>query len=202
MLNLALVAALLISQAAPAQVAAPAADPMAAKQPEKAAQKRPATQILKDLFPPATGPMTLVVGDAENPLTYRSLVRQYGELTGQFFVVKEGTGGMLGGALNLDRTMTVPVKEVQSVFERLLRHGEFALKPVTTSGARIIELTSLATNARGNLRANSIYLSSDELHLAGQHPALLMTAVVTLPHVDVRQLSNSLRTMITDANTQ
>lgn len=189
MLNLAIAALLLAPQGAPAQTA-------------DAAASQPAAKVLESLFPAPSGTMTLVAGDSDNTLTYASLVKQYGSLTGQFFVVGEDTQAMLRQTLNLDRTMTVPAEEVQSVFEQLLKHGDFVLNPLTTSGTRIVELTSLATSARNSLRSRAIFLAPDELHLAGQHPALLFTTTVTLPNLDVRQVSNSLRTMITDANTQ
>ncbi len=201
MLNLALAAALLAPQGAPAQNS-PAPAAQAPIQVDALAKKGAATQLLDELFNPPTGPMTLVAGDSENPLTYGDLVEQYGELTGQYFVVRDDAKSMLRGSLNLDRTMTVPADEVQSVFEQLLKHGDFVLLPLTTAGTRILQVTSLATAARNNLRAHAIFLGPDELHLAAQHPALLFTATVALPHLDVRQVSNSLRTMITDANTQ
>lgn len=187
MLNLALAAALLAPQAEPAQPAVP---------------ESTAAQVLKDMFPAPSGPMTLVTGDAENPLTFADLVKQYGELTGQHFVVSDDTQGVLHASLNLDRTMTVPAEEVQSVFEQLLSQGDFVLKPLTTKGTRIMSLMSLGTAARANLRSDAIFLDPSELHLASQHPALLFTTNITLPNLDVRQVSNSLRTMITDANTQ
>ena len=187
MLNFALAAALLVPPSAPAA---------------SAPQQESASEVLKDLFPAPSGPMTLESGSSDNPLTYKALMQQYGELTGQFFVVPEDTKDMLGRPLFLDRTMTVPANEVQSVFEKLLRHGDFVLEPLTKSGPRIVRLTSLLTNQRNNIRSRAIFLGPDELHLAELHPALLVTTVVTLPNVDVRQVSNSMRTMITDANTQ
>ena len=42
----------------------------------------------------------------------------------------------------------------------------------------------------------------EELANYQDQPATLITTVVTLPNTDVRQVSNSMRTMITDANTQ
>ncbi len=203
MLNLALIAALMIPQEAPAQDSRaqdsrPQAQPAAAAAPTPG----PTARVLKDLFPAPSGPMTLVVGDTESPLTYQSMLNQYGELTGQHFVVNGDTSNMLNVSLHLDRTMTVPAEEVQSVFERLMRHGDFVLKPLTREGTRLLELVSLQTSARSNLRGSALYLTADELYLAEQHPALLFTAVVTLPNLDVRQVSNSMRTMITDANTQ
>ena len=187
MLNLLLAAALLVPQSAPLA---------------GAPQREPASEVLKKLFPAPSGPMTLEAGSSDNPLTYKTLVDQYRELTGQFFVVSEDTKDMLTRPLFLDRSMTVPVNEVQTVFEELLRHGEFVLEPLTTSGPRIIRLTSLLTNERNILRSRTTFLGPDELHLAERHPALLVTTVVNLPNVDVRQMSNSMRTMITDANTQ
>ncbi len=187
MLSLALAAALLVPQeanAAPQEILVETA------------------HILDSLLAKATGPMTLTVGDAENPLTYESMVKQYAELTGQHIVMSDDSSSMLRHQLHLDRTLTVPAVEVQTTFEHLLRKGDFVLTPLKQEGARLIEIASLSTSARNNIRSAAIYLEPHEMHLANLHPAMMFTTVLTLPNVDVRQVSNSMRTMITDANTQ
>ena len=55
---------------------------------------------------------------------------------------------------------------------------------------------------RNTVRKRAVFVTADELEAWAAHPAVLIQTIVSLPHVDVRQLSNSLRTLITDANTQ
>ncbi|MFT6107244.1 MAG: type II secretory pathway component GspD/PulD (secretin) [Planctomycetota bacterium] len=158
---------------------------------------------IDSLFPAPSGPLTLEVGNPDSTPTMESLVRQYCELTGQNVVVSQDSEGLMKQIrINLVKTLTVPADEVQTTFELLLRQNDFVLRLLKKDGVRLLELVSLSTSARNNLRASARYLAPDQLGLAKLHPAMLFTTVVTLPNTDVRQVSNSMRTMITDANTQ
>jgi hypothetical protein len=69
---------------------------------------------------------------------------------------------------------------------------------------RIWLVQSLA-NAGGRgpmVRNDARLVPESELALWKDHPATLLTTTITMPNTDVRTLSNSLRTMFTDANTQ
>lgn len=162
-----------------------------------------AVKSIAGLFPAPSGPMTLVVTDPENSDTCWSMVKKYGELTGQHITASADTQSLLmQNRITLDRDMTVPVGEVQTTFEHLLFARDFILTPLKRDGTRLLEIQSLNSPARSNIRSTAIFLEPEELHLAEAHPAMIFTTVVSLPHVDVRQISNSMRTMITDANTQ
>ncbi len=152
-------------------------------------------------FPVPSGPMTLTVGDAEAPLTYASMVEQYAQLTEQHVVMDADTGSLLSQRILLDRTLVVPAGEVQLTFEQVLRQGDFALRSLKHEGARLIEVLSLKTQIRNTLRSQAIALKPEELGVAKEHPALFFSTVVALPNVDARQMSNSVRTMISNVNT-
>ena len=98
--------------------------------------------------------------------------------------------------------MTVPTEDVTTFIESLLVQGDYCLTPLKAQGTMLIRVSSLATAARNNLRAGAAFLAPSQIDIARSHPAMLFTTTVSLPNVDVRQVSNSLRTMITDANTQ
>ncbi|QDV05252.1 Putative type II secretion system protein D precursor [Planctomycetes bacterium Poly30] len=162
-----------------------------------------AISTLAGLFPTPSGPMTLVVDDPENADTCWSMVEKYGELTGQHITAHSDTQSLLmQSPVHLDRNMTIPADEVQTTFEHILFARDFVLTPLKRDGMRLLEIQSLSTPARSNIRSAAIFLEPEDLHLAAAHPAMIFTTVVTLPHTDVRQVSNSMRTMITDANTQ
>ncbi|MEM1451250.1 MAG: secretin N-terminal domain-containing protein [Planctomycetota bacterium] len=155
------------------------------------------------MFPAASGPFTFEVSADAPGMDYHELVRTYGELTGLHFTFDEQTDQLLKNQrVHLDRSVTVPTEDVTTFIESLLVQGDFCLTPLKAQGTMLIRVTSLATAARNNLRAGAAFLSPDQLGVARAHPAMLFTTTVSLPNVDVRQVSNSLRTMITDANTQ
>jgi hypothetical protein len=56
--------------------------------------------------------------------------------------------------------------------------------------------------ASGELRNSARLVPESELAQWAQHPATLITTTIDLPSTDVRTLSNSMRSMFTDANTQ
>ena len=57
-------------------------------------------------------------------------------------------------------------------------------------------------SSRGNLRRDAAFVASTELARWADHPAFLIRTQLVLPGIDVRTLSNSLRQMFTDAQTQ
>ena len=155
------------------------------------------------IFPPSSGPLTIEISADAPGINYLDLVRSYGELTGQHITFAEETKQLLTNTtVNLDRTVTVPALEVQTFVEHLLVRGGFVVTVLKDDGVRLLQVSSLHTAARNNLRAGAYLISSDRTDIAKAHPAVLFMVVVSLPNTDVRQVSNSMRTMITDANTQ
>lgn len=161
-----------------------------------------ATKI-DDLFPPAQGALEIQLNaDGEGP-SYQTLLEEYAELTDQQVTFSEDTRTLLRQKrVQLTRSMNVPADEVQTTFEHLLRQSDFCMQILKAEGVRVLQVTSLNTAARNSIRAHAEHLDADDLESAADHPAVLFSTVISLPNVDVRQLSNSMRTMITDANTQ
>ncbi|MFT6832473.1 MAG: hypothetical protein ACJAZN_002650, partial [Planctomycetota bacterium] len=118
---------------------------------------------IDSLFPAPSGPLTLEVGNPDSTPTMESLVRQYCELTGQNVVVSQDSEGLMKQIrINLVKTLTVPADEVQTTFELLLRQNDFVLRLLKKDGVRLLELVSLSTSARNNLRASARYLAPDQ----------------------------------------
>jgi len=156
----------------------------------------------QELFPVATGDLVLEwPADGTAPKLHE-VVDRYGQLTGQLMVTTQETRTLLQNArLPLDRPTTVPAADVQSFFESVLIASDFVLTIERAEAPRLVQLHSLLTASRNNIRAKAQQVPAKEIELLRRHPAMLFTTVVDLPNLDVRQVSNSLRTMITDANT-
>ncbi|MEM9381059.1 MAG: secretin N-terminal domain-containing protein [Planctomycetota bacterium] len=154
------------------------------------------------MFPAASNPFTFEVSDDAPGMNYHELVRAYGELTGLHFTFDEETSQLLKNQrVLLDRSVTVPAEEVTTFIESLLVQGKFCLAPLKARGTKLIRVSSLMTAARNNLRASAAFLAPDQVEIARAHPAMLFTTTISVPNLDARQVSNSLRTLITDANT-
>ena len=132
------------------------------------------------------------------------LLDEYARVTGQKVMMTAETRQVVqkkhldkaGSASSID----VAAEEVQEVTEALLSMHQIALIPSTAPG--YVTVISLETQERNFVRRNAIYVPPEELDAWRTRAATLVTTSLELPNTDVRTLSNSLRTMLTDANTQ
>ena len=153
-------------------------------------------------FPVPEAPLVVEAQDAPS-ITMMDFLRSYTDVTGQNVVLSSETEQLLESQkLGLIGAVTVPPAELQSFFETMLIEHDFTLRLVRDREPRVLGIDSLKTQARNTIRAHARFISVDHLEAMRDHPAMLVTTVVSLPHTDVRQLSNSMRTLITDANTQ
>ncbi len=154
------------------------------------------------LFAPATEALALAWPEESEGVTVLDVIRAYGLATGQRLAINQETRQYLGQTpAPLDRATSVPATEVQGFVEALLRSSNCVLTIDRSAEPRLIGVHSLQTQGRNGLRARAMSIDSARIDVLRRHPAVLFSTVVDLPNVDVRQLSNSLRTMITDANT-
>jgi len=155
-----------------------------------------------DLFPVASEDLAIAWPSDGTPPAFLDLVTRYGQLTGQRMLYSAETETYLENArIPLDRPTNVAPVELQGFFESLLFTSDFVLTIERAQHPRLVRVQSLQTAARNQIRSSARYVTTNELELMRAHPALLFTTVIELPNTDVRQVSNSLRTMITDANT-
>lgn len=156
----------------------------------------------KDLFPPATGDLVLERATDGTPMSLFDVVQRYGRLTGQLVITSAQARDLLEDSpVPFDEPLTIPAAEVQSACEALLIASDFALVILRTEAPRMVRIEALQTVARATFRQHARTVPARDTELMRRHPALLFTTVVDLPNVDVRQLANSLRTMITDGST-
>lgn len=107
-------------------------------------------------------------------------------------------------AVGLNRSVEVPASEVYRIVETLLRVNDLVVVHLSDAEPRMWSVVAVfAAGGRGeHLRTDALVVSEPELERWTDHPATLITTTIELPHTDVRTLSNSMRTMFTDANTQ
>jgi len=151
------------------------------------------------LLPPATRPIEVVVADQEtNNLAY--LVDELAAATGVVFTVTETTRvQLLGTSTGLAADLTIEPAEAWSWIEGLLFHNGFRLSLTTGRPPHVMAVTSVAGQPGPPTPVRFLQLApSTDLSLLEEHPALLVCLTVDLPHIDVRQIANSLRVMTVD----
>ena len=155
-----------------------------------------------DLFPAASGPLEIALDEKGEGPSMFWLTRRYGELSGQHITFSAETKAQLEATLvQLDRSLSVPAAQVQQAFEVMLRQSGFSLAIESAAAPRILRIRSMNSPESAELRQTSKLVSTAQLDLARRHPAMQFHVVVELPHLDVRQVSNSLRSIITDSRT-
>jgi len=155
------------------------------------------------LFAQAERDLVLEFDGPEDTLSMADVARQYARITGQhLFYTGEADQILQNTRSGLASSVTVPAGEVQSFFEALMKANDFCIQLVHGGRTRTLAIQSLKTQARSTVKMSAIFIPESEVEAAGRHPALMFTTIIRLDNVDVRQLANTLRTMLTDANTQ
>ncbi len=153
-----------------------------------------------ELYPTATGPLSISVEDGQPDLL--QLAMTYGELTQQGVLMDAGSRDRLQVAsTGLQTSVVIPAGEVQAFFEQTLAANGFFLDVIHATAPRIVEVGD-ARGAHATLRSRARHITAEKVAHFAKHPATLVTAAVELPNSDVRQLSTSLRALMTDNRTQ
>lgn len=139
----------------------------------------------------------------ESGMTLAQFVVACQQVTELNFHYSEETATFLNSQkVRLLGAKTVPKEDFYSFFQIIMIMNQFVCTEIGPAGISVIQIDNLNTGNRTTLRSNSVLVDPDKLDTYADQPATLITTVINLPNTDVRQLSNSMRTMITDANTQ
>lgn len=139
----------------------------------------------------------------EGAANLRAVASRYAEVTNQNLVFSAPVEAMLASTpTGLQGAVHVPAADVQSFFEQLLVAHDFVLHTLRASEPRVLQIESLETQARPVLRQRALVVGVDEVEHFADHPATLITTAVHFEHADARQISTSLRALVTDAWTQ
>lgn len=161
----------------------------------------PAQVASSDPFPAATAGIPIQVGPGED-MKLEKLLDEFSRVTEMAFLIGPETKAILQrSSTGLNRSIEIPAGEVYPVVETILSRNGFVLTLVHDREPRLASVFAMSQGG-SDLRNWAIPVSAKDIALYARHPAFLVTTVIDLPHIDVRTLSNSMRTMFTDANTQ
>jgi type II secretory pathway component GspD/PulD (secretin) len=155
-----------------------------------------------DLFAPAQSDLVIEMGeDGAAPSLWR-LAQQYARITGQHMVASEETRVLLESSpVPLSASVNVPAPGAQVFFESIMVSSHVVLCPLPNTEPQLVNLISLRTQERSNALGYAVRLDFEEAAVAArQHPAVIFQTTISM-QVDVRQLSNAMRTMMPDINT-
>jgi general secretion pathway protein D len=139
----------------------------------------------------------------EEGMTLAKFVEACNQVTDINFTYTNETALLLEGAtIRLLGSKEVPKTDFYSFFQIMMIINDFVCSRIGPDHLSVVLIESLKTGARNTVKADAVHVSPDELDNYADQPATLITTVIHLPNTDARALSNAMRTMLTDANTQ
>ena len=156
----------------------------------------PGTMASGPQLPPATVALSL-------PAESRALdlALALARCTNQHAVLSETTRAVLGETrLAVEGAIDIPPEDVYVFAERLLIHHNVVMAYSQAGGQSM--LAFYATSAEALPWGPWTFVGANQFEFMEQHPALLVETVVECKNIDTRQLTTSLRGVLTDARTQ
>jgi hypothetical protein len=156
----------------------------------------------EDPFPVPKSGLTLV-GDWDKPVSLEQVVKEFERVTDVHLVIASDTLMLLRKVpTGLSRTLDLPASRVYATVETLLAENGFVLTLLQAQPPILAGIVPAGQNPSGRGLLRTYVVTPDQLELVSQHPALQVTMVLTLPHLNVRDLSNSMRQMMQDPQVQ
>ena len=149
-----------------------------------------------------------VLNFSENPesqLNLLDFVKLCQEATGRNFTPGPGTDDLLSQAnVVMFGPKRIPKEDFYQFFQIQMFINDFVCVEVGPPHISLILIQSLQGGPRSttNIKQRSTYVLPEDLPDYEDQPATLITTVITLKNIDTRQLTTSLRGLLTDTNTQ
>jgi hypothetical protein len=157
--------------------------------------------IAADPFPLAKEGFKLAPSADAGP-KLSTLFNEMERVTGVHFLVDQDVQTLLLKApVRITSPLDVPAPQAWPVFESILAFNQLVLKPLNMEEPRLIGVRMLTGPSRASVTDTAMLIRSDELSTWARHPACLVTTMLDLESVDVRDLSNSIRQVLNDTNT-
>jgi hypothetical protein len=132
-----------------------------------------------------------------------AVLEEFARVTGQNLLLNPEARTMLGNmSTGLSRSVEVPPAEVYSFVEALLVSNDFLLLQLSDEEPRLLSVHSLRGKGSESLRMKALSVPAAEVAQYAGHPALLIQTMLTLPTLDVRHVTNSMRSLLVDSNSQ
>ena len=139
----------------------------------------------------------------ENQLTLEAFVKICQTVTGINFTYSQEAGQSLKSLkLKMFGTKRVPKADFYSFFQIMMVINDFVCSRIGPEHISVVLISSTNSPGKGNPRKDARQVMPDEVEQYADQPATLITTVIDLPNTDVRTLSNSLRQMFSDQQTQ
>ncbi len=168
---------------------------------EQPADAEPRRELVpeSDIFAPVTRDMVIEFGQGGESPNLLAIARQYERLTGQMFLVSAETETLMTNVqTGLGAAVNVPAASVQIFLENLFVFHGLYIVPVPGTEPKLIQVYSIRSTERPSPPRMHYLLSKDVEAFGERHPAVPISTIYTMNNVDVRLLSNSMRTMFPD----
>ncbi len=172
-----------------------AQDPVA----EASGDDEPEVPLIQDL-----GEYYLLTFDEQDDgLSLKAFIKICQQETGiNFYTNTENAQALDSISVSMFGSKRILKKDFYSFFQIIMIINRYVCKRIGPEHLSVVVVESLDTGqGRGGARADSIYVSPEELPLYADQPATLIQTVVVLPNIEVRTLANSMRQLAPDPNT-
>jgi general secretion pathway protein D len=141
--------------------------------------------------------------EGEDGMSLYQFIKACEQATGlQFVVLPDSTQALDQEKVRMIGTKRIPKRDFYSFFQIIMFIHNYACVEVGGDATSVIVIQSRspqgARAGQNNITQKTEYVLPEELEQFADQPATLITTVITLPNTDVRNLSNSLRSLITD----
>ena len=144
--------------------------------------------------------------DDEEAIDLAQFAKLVSDTMGRQFVITDDTQTQLiGEKVRMFGTKRIPRDDFYRFFQIMMFIYDFACVEVGPPHMSVTVIQALQGPGRQgvqNIKQKAEYVLPEELDKFIDQPATLITTVITLPNTDVRQLTTSLRGLITDNQTQ
>jgi len=155
-----------------------------------------------DPFPVPREGLSIEIG-SKDQTSLAVLLDEFSRVTGQnLLVAKDLRDSLQASTTGLNRSVKIPPEEVYPFVEAILVQNDLFLGLLSEREPRLLAVESLSRQRRQPVRSSATFVDVAEIQRWARHPAFLVTTTLDMPHTDVRTLSNSMRVMFSDANTQ
>lgn len=157
-----------------------------------------------DPFPTPSAGLKIQIAPGEE-MSLERLLDEFSRVTGQNLLISNDTCSALKSVpTGLNRSVEVPASGVYSFVENILAHNQYVLEVLSDHEPRLLAVHNLAQGRNSNRSLSDLaqYVPVKDIDLYARHPAVLVTTMIELPSTDVRTISNSLRSLLSDAVTQ
>jgi len=156
---------------------------------------------LSEYFPAPQKGISLQVS-AEKMPRLCDLLGEFSRATGMTVVSDESTRRMLEAGCGLNQDVEVPAAQVYGFTESVLSYHGFLLYHLRSEAPRLVGVTHprALNDSSGSIKP--VHVPLEKLGAWKDHPAFLVQTLLTLNNVDVRSLSNSMRSVFNESRLQ